>query len=69
MKIDGNKLMDAMRSKGMTVADLERDSGVSRKTIQLAMDNITQHTSKDTIKKIARALNISPIRLEGGKQC
>ena len=53
----------------MTVADLERDSGVSRKTIQLAMDNITQHTSKDTIKKIARALNISPIRLEGGKQC
>ena len=37
--------------------------------IAFSMDNITQHTSKDTIKKIARALNISPIRLEGGKQC
>lgn len=68
MKIDGNKLMDAMRSKGMTVADLERDSGVSRKTIQLIMDDVTQNAKPDTIKNLAKALSIKPDKLlEGGK--
>lgn len=69
MRINSNLLIDLMATHGMKISELSRISGVSRKTIQLAMDNITQHTSKDTIKKIARALNISPIRLEGGKQC
>lgn len=68
MKISGDKLINAMNSVNMSIAELERASGVSRKTIQLAMDNITQHTSKDTIKKIAWALDITPIKLlEDGK--
>lgn len=51
----------------MTMAELSRESGVSTKTIQLAVTNVQQSVSKDTIIKIARALNVDPIRLEGGK--
>lgn len=51
----------------MTMAELSRESGVSSKTIQLAVINVQQSVSKDTIIKIARALNVDPIRLEGGE--
>lgn len=68
MKISGNKLISAMNSVNMSIAELERVSGVSRKTIQLIMDDVTQNAKPDTVKNLARALSIMPDKLlEGGK--
>ncbi len=68
MKISGNKLISAMNSVNMSIAELERVSGVSRKTIQLIMDDVTQNVKPDTVKNLARALSIKPDKLlEGGK--
>lgn len=68
MKISGNKLISAMNSVNMSIAELERVSGVSRKTIQLIMDDVTQSAKPDTVKNLARALSIMPDKLlEGGK--
>ena len=68
MKIGGNKLINAMNSVNMSIAELERASGVSRKTIQLIMDDVTQNAKPDTIKNLAKALSIKPDKLlEGGK--
>ncbi|WP_069989393.1 helix-turn-helix domain-containing protein [Massilioclostridium coli] len=68
MKINNKLLISLMAAHEMTMAELSRESGVSTKTIQLAVTNVQQSVSKDTIIKIARALNVDPIRLEGGKQ-
>ena len=68
MKISGNKSINAMNSVNMSIAELERASGVSRKTIQLIMDDVTQNAKPDTIKNLAKALSIKPDKLlEGGK--
>lgn len=68
MKISGDKLINAMNSVNMSIAELERASGVSRKTIQLIMDDVTQNAKPDTIKNLAKALSIKPDKLlEGGK--
>lgn len=68
MKTSGNKLISAMNSVNMSIAELERVSGVSRKTIQLIMDDVTQSAKPDTVKNLARALSIMPDKLlEGGK--
>ena len=68
MKTSGNKLINAMNSVNMSIAELERASGVSRKTIQLIMDDVTQNAKPDTIKNLAKALSIKPDKLlEGGK--
>ena len=68
MKISGNKLISAMNSVNMSIAELERVSGVSRKTIQLIMDDVTQNAKPDTVKNLAKALSIKPDKLlEGGK--
>lgn len=67
MRINSNLLIDLMATHGMKISELSRISGVSCKTIELLVDNIDYSVSKGTIVKIARALNISPIRLEGGK--
>ena len=67
MKINNKLLISLMAAHEMTMAELSRESGVSSKTIQLAVTNVQQSVSKDTIVKIARALNVDPIRLEGGK--
>lgn len=68
MRINSNLLIDLMATHGMKISELSRISGVSRKTIQLAMDNITQNVKPDTVKNLARALSIKPDKLlEGGK--
>lgn len=67
MRVNSNLLIDLMATHSMKIAELSRISGVSCKTIELIVDNINYSTSKDTIIKIARALNVDPIRLEGGK--
>lgn len=67
MKINNKLLISLMAAHEMTMAELSKESGVSTKTIQLAVTNVQQSVSKDTIVKIARALNVDPIRLEGGK--
>lgn len=69
MKINNKLLISLMAAHEMTMAELSKESGVSTKTIQLAVTNVQQSVSKDTIVKIARALNVDPIRLEDGKQC
>ena len=51
----------------MKISELSRISGVSYKTIELLVDNIDYSVSKGTVIKIARALNVDPIRLEGGE--
>lgn len=66
--INGNKLISAMNSANISIAELSERSGVSRKTIQLIMDGITQNAKPDTVKNLARALSIMPDKLlEGGK--
>ena len=67
MRVNSNLLIDLMATHNMKIAELSRISGVSHKTIELIVDNINYSTSKDTIIKIARALNVDPIRLEGGE--
>lgn len=67
MRVNSNLLIDLMATHSMKIAELSRISGVSHKTIELIVDNINYSTSKDTIIKIARALNVDPIRLEGGE--
>ena len=67
MRVNSNLLIDLMATHSMKIAELSRISGVSCKTIELIVDNINYSTSKDTIIKIARALNVDPIRLEGGE--
>lgn len=67
MRVNSNLLIDLMATHNMKIAELSHISGVSHKTIELIVDNINYSTSKDTIIKIARALNVDPIRLEGGK--
>lgn len=67
MRINNQLLITLMAAHEMTMAELSRESGVSSKTIQLAVTNVQQSVSKETIVKIARALNVDPIRLEGGK--
>lgn len=67
MKINNKLLISLMAAHEMTMAELSRESGVSTKTIQLAVTNVQQSVSKDTVIKIARALNVDPIRLEGGE--
>ena len=67
MKINNKLLISLMAAHEMTMAELSKESGVSTKTIQLAVTNVQQSVSKDTIVKIARALNVDPLRLEGGK--
>ena len=69
MRINNKLLISLMAAHNMTMAELSRISGVSCKTIELLVDNIDYSASKDTIIKIARALNVDPVRLEGGKQC
>lgn len=69
MRINSNLLIDLMATHSMKISELSRISGVSCKTIELLVDNINYSASKDTIVKIARALNVDPIRLERGKQC
>lgn len=63
MKINNKLLISLMAAHEMTMAELSRESGVSTKTIQLAVTNVQQSVSKDTIIKIARALNVDPMRL------
>ena len=67
MKINSNLLIDLMATHGMKISELSRISGVSYKTIELLVDNIDYSVSKGTVIKIARALNVDPIRLEGGE--
>lgn len=67
MRINNQLLITLMAAHEMTMAELSRESGVSSKTIQLAVTNVQQSVSKETIVKIARALNVDPIRIEGGK--
>lgn len=63
MKINNKLLISLMAAHEMTMAELSRESGVSTKTIQLAVTNVQQSVSKDTIIKIARTLNVDPMRL------
>lgn len=69
MKISGNKLISAMNSVNMSIAELERVSGVSRKTIQLIMDDVTQNAKPDTVKNLAWALSIAPMKLLEDEKC
>lgn len=63
MKINNKLLISLMAAHEMTMAELSRESGVSTKTIQLAVTNVQQSVSKDTIVKIARIFNVDPMRL------
>lgn len=67
--VSGNKLISAMNSANISIAELSERSGVSRKTIQLIMDDVAQSTKIDTIKNLAWALSIAPMKLLEDEKC
>lgn len=60
-KIDPIKIRIARAMKGWTLTELEKESGVQRKTISKIEKNQSKRIKKETLNKIAKALgqNIS----------
>lgn len=59
----GAQLRDAYERMGLSITQLEKLSGVSRKYISLAFDGA--NISLSILEKVARALGISAIKLTG----
>ncbi|MCL6478412.1 MAG: helix-turn-helix transcriptional regulator [Peptococcaceae bacterium] len=60
-----DKILELLRLRKMSLADLRREAGVSRATMSRLLNSPRGYTpSADTIKKVAAVLDVNPLYLK-----